>query len=64
MFRSKDVNDIDPIVAVSNGHVRKGDIEKAERCLIDNGIEADEVCTVLQALGYIMLDVELYPEPV
>lgn len=35
---------------------------KAERCLIDNGIEPDEASVVLQALGYILLDEELYPE--
>lgn len=37
---------------------------KAEQCLIDNGIEPDEACVVLQALGYILLDEELYPEEV
>ncbi len=35
----------------------------AERCLRDNGIDKDEVQTVLQALGYILLDTELYPGP-
>lgn len=35
---------------------------KAEQCLIDNGIEPDEAPIVLQALGYILLDEELYPE--
>ena len=37
-------------------------IKKAEQCLIDNGIQEDEASTVLQALGYILLDKELYPE--
>lgn len=37
-------------------------INKAEQCLIDNGIEPDEASTVLQALGYILLDEELYLE--
>lgn len=36
-------------------------IKKAERVLIDNGIEEDEASTVLQALGYVLLDAELYP---
>ena len=36
-------------------------LPKAEQCLIDNGIESDEAPTVLQALGYILLDKELYP---
>lgn len=35
-------------------------IEDAKQCLIDNGIVEDEAETVLQALGYILLDVELY----
>ena len=37
-------------------------IKKAEQCLIDNGIDVDEASTVLQALGYILLDTELYPK--
>lgn len=37
-------------------------IYQAERCLIDNGIEIDEASTVLQAIGYILLDAELYEE--
>ena len=35
-------------------------IEDAKQCLIDNGIDEDEAETVLQALGYILLDVELF----
>lgn len=38
----------------------KKQIKDAEQCLIDNGIEEDEVETVLQALGYILLDMELF----
>lgn len=34
----------------------------AEKILIDNGIEKDEAETVLQAIGYALLDEELYPE--
>ena len=37
-------------------------IRAAEKCLIDNGIEPDEASTVLQAIGYILLDTELYPD--
>ena len=37
-------------------------IKKAEQVLIDNGIDPDEAQTVLQALGYVLLDEELYPE--
>ena len=37
-------------------------IKAAEQCLIDNGIEMDEASVVLQAIGYILLDKELYPD--
>lgn len=37
-------------------------IKKAEQILVDNGIEQDEAATVLQALGYALLDKELYPK--
>jgi len=36
----------------------------AEKVLIDNGIDRDEAATVLQALGYVLLDTELYDERV
>ncbi len=34
-------------------------VKAAQQCLIDNGIEKDESGTVLQALGYILLNKEL-----
>lgn len=37
-------------------------VKQTERVLIDNGIEEDEASTVLQAIGYTLLDTELYPE--
>lgn len=42
--------------------IDKESIKRAEQVLIDNGIEADEASTVLQAIGYTLLDEELYPE--
>ena len=39
-------------------------IARAEQVLKDNGIEEDEVQTVLQAIGYTLLDCELYPAPI
>ncbi len=35
-------------------------IKSAEKILIDNGIEADEASTVLQAIGFALLDEDLY----
>lgn len=37
-------------------------IKAAEKCLIDNGIESEEAATVLQAIGYILLNVDLYSD--
>lgn len=37
-------------------------ISRAERVLADNGIDPDECPTVLQAIGYVLLDKELYPQ--
>jgi hypothetical protein len=34
----------------------------AEKILSDNGVEPDEASTVLQAVGYALLDEELYPD--
>ena len=42
--------------------IRESNIAKAEQVLIDNGIEKDEAATVLQAVGYVLLDEELYPK--
>lgn len=38
------------------------DIKESEKMLVQNGIEKDEASTVLQALGYVLLDTELYNE--
>ena len=35
-------------------------IKAAEQVLVDNGIDEDEADTVLQAVGYTLLDTELY----
>ena len=35
-------------------------IKNAEQVLIDNGIDNDEADAVLQAIGYTLLDTELY----
>lgn len=37
-------------------------IKMAEQVLIDNGVDNDEASVVLQAIGYVLLDIELYPE--
>lgn len=42
--------------------MNKNKVEVAEKVLVDNGIEEDEASTVLQAIGYTLMDTELYPE--
>ena len=37
-------------------------VAAAEKVLVDNGIEEDEASTVLQAVGYALAGIELYPE--
>lgn len=37
-------------------------IKKAIQCLVDNGIDPTEAETVLQALGYILMNEELFPD--
>ena len=44
--------------------INNENINRSLKVLIDNGIEEDEAYTVLQALGYTLLDTELFPEEV
>lgn len=56
-------NHIDFCTTIKNRRfVSLNKIKEAEQVLIDNGIEKDEAATVLQAIGYVLLDTELYPE--
>ena len=50
-----DLSIIGDFVHMPNQEVFK----KAQKCLEDNGIEAGETATVLQALFYILLDTEI-----
>ena len=54
----------DEVVYSNEVVITKDIIEKAEQVLIDNGIEKDEAWVVLQALGYVLFDGELYPESI
>ncbi len=36
-------------------------VNKALKCLIDNGMDEDDAYETLRALGYILLDEELFP---
>lgn len=58
---------IEPIVnsIVFEGElcITKENVQRAEQVLMDNGHDLDDALNILQALGYVLLDVELYPEP-
>ena len=45
-----------------NDYITPEQKEKAKQILVDNGIEEDEAEIVLQAIGYALIDTELYPE--
>lgn len=49
---------------ILNAKINERQIESAEKVLVNNGIDPDEACIVLQALGYVLLDAELYPEEI
>ena len=40
--------------------ISKEKIKNAEQVLVDNGIDEDDASTVLQALGFVLLDKDLY----
>lgn len=44
--------------------ITEDQINTAEKILMDNGIDEDDAYAILQAIGYVLLDVELYPEDI
>jgi len=41
-------------------NILKGQIKAAEQILINNGIEADEASTVLEAIGFALINQDIY----
>ena len=39
-------------------------VQAAELVLVDNGLDDDDAAEVLRAIGYVLLDCELYPAEV
>lgn len=58
----KDVSECQDNSSGKGRNISPEKIRATEAVLIDNGIEPDEADTVLQAIGYVLLDEELYPE--
>lgn len=50
-------------IKVQRTEIDSEDIIRTKQVLIDNGIEEDEADSVLQAIGYTLIDTELYPYP-
>lgn len=50
------------IINVEKTKIDECAIEDCVRILIDNGINIDEADSVLQAIGYALIDTELYPD--
>jgi hypothetical protein len=51
-------------VILHDHEITSAQVSAAIQCLVDNGVDQDEAETVLQALGYILLDTDLFPEPI
>ena len=49
-------------VATVNVSISQDQIDECEHILIENGVDPDDAYVVLQAIGYVLLDAELYPE--
>ena len=49
------------LIRMEAAEITEEKINKAIQCLVDNGIDEDDAYEVLQALGYILLDEELFP---
>lgn len=47
------------MIKIENKKITKSAVEKTLKVLTDNGIDKDEAGTVLQAIGYTLLDEEL-----
>jgi len=50
-------------IKINAKEITEENMLRAQQVLIDNGIEEDEVDSVLQAIGYTLIDTELYPYP-
>lgn len=50
------------IINVEKKKIDECAIEDCVRILIDNGIEINKADAVLQAIGHVLIDTELYPE--
>ncbi len=49
-------------IKISQVEITEEQVKGAMRILVDNGVAEDEACVVMQALGYALLDTELFPE--
>ena len=43
--------------------ITQENVKKAEQVLMDNGHDLDDAQDILQALGYVLLNIEIYPVP-
>lgn len=54
-------DDTDSVLNIENCKIYPDNIKNAEGVLIDNGVDESDVHDVLQAIGYVLLNEELYP---
>lgn len=49
-------------IVIRATEITEAQLTNAIQCLIDNGMDEDDAYVVLQTLGYILLDEELFPD--
>lgn len=59
-FKWLELEAVDDGAFILHRTISQKDIVATEKVLVDNGIDEDKASTVLQAIGYTLLDVELY----
>lgn len=55
-------NEGSDVIKIRDCEITRQNIEKTKKMLIAYGVSEDKVATVLQSIGYTLLDVELFPE--
>ena len=63
MSNSEIVYDVaNVIIKVDECVIKPVQVNDALQCLVDNGMDEDDAYAVLQNLGYILIDTELFPD--
>ena len=63
MSRNEIIYDVaNTTIEVEKCEIKPIQVNDALQCLVDNGMDEDDAYAVLQNLGYILIDTELFPD--